>query len=44
MTATETVRNFFGLTKMSFSKSIGVNELFSSSSSQEASWRSSEVE
>ena len=39
MTATETVKNFFGLTKMPFSKSIGVNELFPSSSFHEASVR-----
>ena len=36
MKSTDTVRNFFGLHKMPFSKPIGVNELYRSSSFQEA--------
>jgi len=39
MTATETVKNLFGLSTMPFSKSIAVGELFHSSSFQEASAR-----
>jgi len=39
MTATETVKNLFGLITMPFSKSIGVGQLFHSSSFQEASAR-----
>lgn len=36
MNATDTVKNFFGLGKMPFSKGIGVTELFPSSSFREA--------
>lgn len=36
MSSTETVKNFFGLQKMPFSKLIGVNELYQSSSFEEA--------
>ena len=36
MSSTDTVKNFFGLVKMPFSKLIGVNELYRSSSFQEA--------
>lgn len=36
MSSTDTVKNFFGLKKMPFSKLIGVNELYHSSSFQEA--------
>ena len=36
MTSTNTVKSFFGLSKMPFSKLIGVNELYHSSSFQEA--------
>jgi type II secretory pathway predicted ATPase ExeA len=36
MNATDTVKNFFGLAKMPFGKSIGVAELFHSSSFREA--------
>ena len=36
MKSTDTVKNFFGLHKMPFSKLIGVNELYHSSSFQEA--------
>ena len=36
MKSTETVKNYFGLHKMPFSKLIGVNELFQSSSFEEA--------
>ncbi|MBA7523431.1 IS481 family transposase ISChy3 [subsurface metagenome] len=36
MNSTDAVKNFFGLNKMPFSKLIGVNELYSSSSFQEA--------
>ena len=36
MSSTDAVKNFFGLVKMPFSKLIGVNELYRSSSFQEA--------
>jgi type II secretory pathway predicted ATPase ExeA len=36
MTSTDALKNFFGLQKMPFSKLIGVNELYHSSSFQEA--------
>jgi type II secretory pathway predicted ATPase ExeA len=36
MTSTNTVKNFFGLSKMPFTKLIGVNELYQGSSFQEA--------
>lgn len=36
MNRTDTVKNFFGLAKMPFGKSVGVNELFHSSSFEEA--------
>ena len=36
MKSTDTVKNFFGLHKMPFSKLIGVNELYHSSSFKEA--------
>lgn len=36
MSSTDTVKNFFGLVKMPFSKLIGVNELYRSSSFEEA--------
>ena len=36
MSATDSIKNFFGLTKMPFLKTIGVNELFQGSSFKEA--------
>ena len=36
MNSSETVKNFFGLQKMPFSKLLGVNQLYHSSSFQEA--------
>jgi len=39
MNPTETVKNYFGLTKMPFSKRLGVNELYHSSSFTEATAR-----
>ena len=36
MSATDNIKNFFGLSKMPFSKNIGVKELFQSSSFKEA--------
>ena len=36
MNATETVKNYFGLTRMPFSKRLGINDLYHSSSFTEA--------
>ena len=39
MNSTEAVKNFFGLAKMPFTKSVGINELFRSCPSGNGAWR-----